>query len=111
MNIELIIFAFFALTVIAGAYVLITNLFSQGRTESAQLHTQLRREVTQTINDLKSATEGSATRVAGTLDGALKDLKEDTSKQLEKMRETVDEKLQGTLEKRLGDQSDRKPAE
>ena len=33
----------------------------------------------------------------------LKDIREDNSRQLEKMRETVDDKLQKTLDKRLGD--------
>ncbi|MBN1905897.1 MAG: DNA recombination protein RmuC [Deltaproteobacteria bacterium] len=37
------------------------------------------------------------------LDGRLKDIQDDNAKQLEQMRQVVDEKLQGTLEKRLGE--------
>ncbi|MBK7642385.1 MAG: DNA recombination protein RmuC [Planctomycetes bacterium] len=39
----------------------------------------------------------------GTLDGKLKELQESNSLKLDEMRKTVDEKLQGTLEKRLGE--------
>ena len=41
--------------------------------------------------------------VRSIVDLRLKDLQEDNSKQIDKMRATVDEKLQGTLEKRLGE--------
>src|SRR5438876_10473523 len=41
--------------------------------------------------------------VRGIVDVRLKQLQEDNAKQIDKMRETVDEKLQGTLEKRLGE--------
>jgi DNA recombination protein RmuC len=41
--------------------------------------------------------------VRGIVDLRLKQLQEDNTGQLEKMRATVDEKLQGTLEKRLGE--------
>jgi DNA recombination protein RmuC len=37
------------------------------------------------------------------IDGKLKQIQEDNSRQLDRMRETVDEKLQSTLEKRLGE--------
>lgn len=37
------------------------------------------------------------------VESALKNLREDNTKQLEQMRLTVDEKLQGTLEKRIGE--------
>jgi DNA recombination protein RmuC len=37
------------------------------------------------------------------IDEKLKQIQEDNARQLERMRETVDEKLQGTLEKRLGE--------
>jgi len=41
--------------------------------------------------------------VRGIVDLRLKQLQEDNAKQIDKMRATVDEKLQGTLEKRLGE--------
>ncbi|MEN6509400.1 MAG: DNA recombination protein RmuC, partial [Smithella sp.] len=37
------------------------------------------------------------------IDGKLKQIQEDNTRQLDRMRETVDEKLQNTLEKRLGE--------
>src|SRR5437588_2975968 len=41
--------------------------------------------------------------VRGIVDLRLKELQQDNAKQIDKMRATVDEKLQGTLEKRLGE--------
>jgi DNA recombination protein RmuC len=41
--------------------------------------------------------------VRGIVDLRLKQLQEDNAKQIDKMRATVDEKLQGTLERRLGE--------
>ena len=42
-------------------------------------------------------------KLADKVDLRLKELQQDNSQQIEKMRATVDEKLQGTLEKRLGE--------
>ena len=41
--------------------------------------------------------------VRGTIEKQLKEIREDNGKRLEEMRKTVDEKLQNTLEKRLGE--------
>jgi DNA recombination protein RmuC len=41
--------------------------------------------------------------VRGVVDQRLKSLQDDNAKKLDQMRQTVDEKLQGTLEKRLGE--------
>lgn len=46
---------------------------------------------------------GQARRQAENVDLRLKELREENTQQIEKMRATVDEKLQGTLEKRLGE--------
>jgi DNA recombination protein RmuC len=46
---------------------------------------------------------GSLESVRGIVDQRLKQLQEDNSTQIERMRATVDEKLHGTLEKRLGE--------
>src|SRR5207253_3982745 len=46
---------------------------------------------------------GQARRLTENVDLRLKELREENSQQIEKMRATVDEKLQGTLEKRLGE--------
>src|SRR5207342_3468517 len=41
--------------------------------------------------------------VRSIVDDRLRQLREDNAKQIDKMRATVDEKLQGTLERRLGE--------
>ncbi|MFN2508442.1 MAG: DNA recombination protein RmuC, partial [Chthoniobacterales bacterium] len=46
---------------------------------------------------------GQARRLTENVDSRLKELREENTQQIEKMRATVDEKLQGTLEKRLGE--------
>src|SRR6202171_1217004 len=65
---------------------------SRGREESANAAKTQREELGKSL-------EG----VRGIVDLRLKQLQEDNSKQIDKMRATVDEKLQGTLEKRLGE--------
>jgi DNA recombination protein RmuC len=65
---------------------------SLGRDESAKAAKTQREE-------LSASLEG----VRGIVDLRLKQIQEDNSKQIDKMRATVDEKLQGTLEKRLGE--------
>ncbi len=52
---------------------------------------------------LGEATEQRLEALRSIVDTRLKQLQEDNSKQLDRMRVTVDEKLQGTLEKRLGE--------
>jgi DNA recombination protein RmuC len=42
-------------------------------------------------------------KVADKVDLRLKELQQDNAQQIDRMRATVDEKLQGTLEKRLGE--------
>ncbi len=63
---------------------------SRGREESAQSAKTQRDELTSSLESVRSI-----------VDLRLKQLQEDNSRQIEKMRATVDEKLQGTLEKRL----------
>jgi len=46
---------------------------------------------------------GQARRLTDNVDARLKELREENSRQIEKMRATVDEKLHDTLEKRLGE--------
>ncbi len=65
---------------------------SRGREETANASKTQREELSKSL-------EG----VRGIVDLRLKELQEDNAKQIDKMRATVDEKLQGTLEKRLGE--------
>ena len=65
---------------------------SRGREENATAAKTQREELTASLESVRSI-----------VDLRLKQLQEDNSKQIDKMRATVDEKLQGTLEKRLGE--------
>ena len=65
---------------------------SRGREENATAAKTQREELTASLETVRSI-----------VDSRLKQLQEDNSKQIDKMRATVDEKLQGTLEKRLGE--------
>lgn len=53
------------------------------------------------INKLALSVDTKLEAVRITVDGKLKSMQDDNAKQIEQMRLTVDEKLQGTLEKRL----------
>ena len=64
----------------------------RSREEGANAAKTQREELTKSLEGVRSI-----------VDLRLKDLQEDNSKQIDKMRATVDEKLQGTLEKRLGE--------
>jgi len=65
---------------------------ARGREEGANAAKAQREELTKSLESVRSI-----------VDLRLKQLQEDNSKQIDKMRATVDEKLQGTLEKRLGE--------
>jgi DNA recombination protein RmuC len=64
----------------------------RSREEGSHAAKTQREELTKSLEGVRSI-----------LDLRLKQLQEDNSKQIDKMRATVDEKLQGTLEKRLGE--------
>ena len=66
--------------------------FSRGREENANAAKTQREELGKSLEGVRAI-----------VDLRLKQLQEDNSKQIDKMRATVDEKLQGTLEKRLGE--------
>ena len=66
--------------------------FSRNREEAGAAAKNQREELTKSLEGVRSI-----------VDLRLKQLQEDNSKQIDKMRATVDEKLQGALEKRLGE--------
>ena len=66
--------------------------FSRNREEAGSAAKTQREELTSSLESVRAI-----------VDLRLKQLQEDNSKQIDKMRATVDEKLQGTLEKRLGE--------
>ena len=70
----------------------------------------LRDEFSRNREEGASAAKGQREELGKSLEGVraivdlrLKELQQDNAKQIDKMRATVDEKLQGTLEKRLGE--------
>ena len=66
--------------------------FSRMREESSGSAKSQREELTKSLEGVREI-----------VDRRLKELQEDNAKQIDRMRATVDEKLQGTLEKRLGE--------
>jgi DNA recombination protein RmuC len=110
----------------------ISEKLDGARAESATTATQLRQEVVKTLTEISDAMARtlkdlaaaeklqldmfskqieSLTKTSGekleavraTVEAQLQSMKSDNATQLEQMRLTVDEKLQGTLEKRLGE--------
>ena len=71
---------------------MIREEMTRGREENANVAKNQREELGKSLESVRSI-----------VDLHLKELQEDNSKQIDKMRATVDEKLQGTLEKRLGE--------
>lgn len=65
---------------------------SRGREETANASKTQREELSKSLEGVRAI-----------VDLRLKELQEDNAKQIDKMRATVDEKLQGTLERRLGE--------
>lgn len=55
------------------------------------------------LQELTGSSEAKADALRATMEARLKELQTDNTAKLEEMRRTVDEKLQGTLEKRLGE--------
>jgi DNA recombination protein RmuC len=71
---------------------MIREEMTRGREENANAAKSQREELTASLESVR-----------GIVDLRLQELQKDNSQQIERMRATVDEKLQGTLEKRLGE--------
>ena len=70
----------------------ISEQLQQNRIDTNSTAKENRDELKESLKDLKKS-----------IDDRLKSIQEDSTKQLDKMRDTVDEKLQKTLEKRIGE--------
>ncbi len=55
------------------------------------------------LSRLTESNEQKIEALKGAVEGKLREMQQDNARQLDQMRATVDEKLQGTLEKRLGE--------
>jgi len=74
-----------------------------GRNESSDSSRQLREEILKTIEEKSRTQQESINNLNNVIDKHLKQLQESNEKKLEQMRQTVDEKLQSTLERRLSE--------
>ena len=72
------------------------------RTELAETLDRMGGQLRLSLSTLTADNEKRLAEVRGTLDAQLKALQKDNAAQLDRMREVVDEKLQKTLETRLG---------
>lgn len=79
-----------------------TKLDSLGQQQSGAVKDS-RTELTATLSKMAEQTDKKLDDVKGAVEAKLAQLQADNSTKLEEMRKTVDEKLQGTLEKRLGE--------
>ena len=92
----------------------VKNEIARNRQETAVSARQAREELGKSLKnssdsllkmlvDMTKLHEKNFEAIRQTMEGQLRNLREDNSKKLEQMRATVDEKLQSTLEKRLGE--------
>ncbi len=75
-----------------------SRLDAFGESQDARLH-----RVTATLDEKLTRNESRIDQMRDTLNLSVTRLQEDNSKKLEEMRQTVDEKLHATLDKRLGE--------
>lgn len=75
---------------------------ARNREESATQDRNLREEVLRQMGEIRSSNEQRLEALRTAVDGRLRDLQQENAVKLEQMRQTVGEKLEGTLEQRLG---------
>ena len=75
---------------------------ARGRQESTVGSKLLREEVQLTLNQMAEQIRAAVAELRQAVEGRLDVLRTENTQKLEQMRQTVDEKLQGTLEQRLG---------
>jgi DNA recombination protein RmuC len=77
--------------------------FSRNRTEAATAAQQSREAVDTSLKNVGDSLDRRLGAMRETIEARLGKIQEENTKKLDEMRQTVDEKLQGTLEKRLGE--------
>lgn len=91
------------ITIILCALILLAVIILIGLMISANSNaSKLRDELGRNLNEQALQTEQKLENIRSTMERSLASLQDDNTKQLDKMRQTVDEKLQKTLEERLG---------
>ncbi len=90
-------------TELAGALKSFGDSVQTRMGDSARIQNDQLESFARQLSLLTAASEKKMEDIRLVIDGKLKQIQEDNTRQLDRMRETVDEKLQGTLEKRLGE--------
>ena len=75
---------------------------SRSREELASQTRHLREELGLTLRDVGASLDQNLARSRDTIDARLRGMQDENQKKLDEMRATVDEKLQATIEQRLG---------
>jgi len=88
---------------VLSALTTFNDLVLKGIGEMAQLQKGQLETFSENISKLTLSNETKLETLREMVERKLNQIQEDNAKQIEQMRITVDEKLQGTLEKRLGD--------
>jgi DNA recombination protein RmuC len=87
----------------AGALQTFNQSVLSGMAEMSKLHKAQMDLFTEQLGKLTQAHETRAAELRAAVEQRLVQIQQDNALRLEEMRKTVDEKLQGTLEKRLGE--------
>lgn len=82
---------------------LLATALAQNRAETNQQARDSRDEISKNLSKLATTLSESSEALRTIINNNLKDIREDNSKRLQEMQVIVDEKLQSTLEKRLGE--------
>ncbi len=82
----------------AGTETLVKTISQIGQAQTSKFQA-----FTVQLKTLTESNEGGLQRLRETVDGRLQELRQSNEKKLDQMRHVVDEKLQSTLEKRLGE--------
>jgi DNA recombination protein RmuC len=77
--------------------------FEASSQQQSRALTESRMDLTATLSKMAEQIDKKLHEVKGAVEAKLTQIQTDNSTKLEEMRKTVDEKLQGTLEKRLGE--------
>jgi DNA recombination protein RmuC len=88
---------------LGGNFQRLGSRVSESLTESSQLQKERLENVTGALTGPSEKLEKAQDGLRTTVEAALEKLRSDNAEKLEQMRVTVDEKLQGTLEQRLGE--------
>jgi DNA recombination protein RmuC len=88
---------------LGGNFLRLGSRVSESLIEASQLQKERLQNVTTALTGLSEKMEKAQEVLRATVEAGLEKVRADNAEKLEQMRVTVDEKLQGTLEQRLGE--------